>query len=217
MEQLDHNIYYAFEKFFSAYRSLLWEINKKYSLSPIMVQFLKYISEHEEKDKTITNLSLEFSLTKPTVSDAINTLIKKGFLKSKKSKKDSRVKYLYLTPKGERTIKEIKRFESWFYDGLKLFPKKEKSLVYTFLVEILRILKKNGNLDILRSCILCENFEADKYINEENPHYCNLLDIRLNNEQIKIDCGSNRPSEQKANIKGPILLKKEKDIDENIN
>ncbi|MGC8928793.1 MAG: MarR family winged helix-turn-helix transcriptional regulator [Myxococcota bacterium] len=208
MEDLNRKIFYALEKFFSAYRSMLWEINNKYSISPIMVQFLKYISEHNERDSTVTNLSLEYSLTKPTVSDAINTLIKKGFLKSRKSKEDSRVKYLYLTPKGERTIKDINRFESWFYDALKLFPKKQKSIVYTFLVEILRILKKNGSMDILRSCVLCENFEANKYINEENPHFCSLLNLRLNNDQIKIDCPSNKPSELLLREKGHILIMK---------
>lgn len=205
MEEINKKIFYAFEKFFSAYRSRLWDINKKYSISPIMIQFLKYISEHEEKSRTVTNLSLEYSLTKPTVSDAVNVLIKKGYLRQKSSKEDSRIKYLYLTPKGKKIIADIKEFEDWFYSAVDIFPEQEKALVYTFLVEILRILKKNKNIEILKSCIICENFEPAKFEGEENPHFCNLLNIRMSNQDIKIDCPSNRPSETKINFRKPVL------------
>ncbi len=205
MKELNRKIYYAFEKFFSAYRSRLWDINKKYSVSPIMIQFLKYISEHDETNGTVTNLALEYSLTKPTVSDAVNVLIKKGYLKRKSSKEDNRIKYLYLTPKGKKIITDIKEFENWFYSAVDVFHEKEKTLIYTFLIETLRILKQNGNIEILRSCILCENFEPDKFTGEDNPHFCNLLNIRMSNQDIKIDCSSNRPSESKISLRKPVL------------
>ncbi len=191
MEDIDNKIYFAFEKLFAAYRSHQWEINKKYGISPIMIQFLKYINRHDEGSNTITNIALEFSLTKPTVSDAIDTLTKKGFMKKKSSSDDSRVKFLLLTKKGIEVVQEIRKCEDWFFNILCRFSRDEKTHLYTFLIEILRLMRLKGDIEVFKSCAVCENFEPNKFGDSKTPHHCKFLNISFSNDMIKIDCPSN--------------------------
>lgn len=207
MDTLDRKIYFAIERLFVAYRSRQWEINKRYKVSPIMIQFLKHVANHPGRSNTITDISLEYSLTKATISDAVETLIKKGLVKKVKDKEDSRIKHILLTKKGLKITKEVDKFEGWFYSALKRFAEHDKVLIYIFLVELLRILKIRGDLEVLRTCTVCSNFEPYRYGGTERPHYCNLLHIRLSNRQIKIDCPSNNQSLDMMDKEIPLILK----------
>ncbi|MCX7943349.1 MAG: hypothetical protein N2746_02415, partial [Deltaproteobacteria bacterium] len=109
--------------------------------------------------------------------------------------------------KGKRIIREIKEFENWFYQAIDIFPQNHKSFVFTFLIELLKILKQEGNLEVLRSCILCENFEAFRFKGKDKPHFCRLLNLSMDNDQIQIDCTSNRPSDSNLKSREPVLIK----------
>ncbi len=56
---LDRNIFQAFEKLFVVYRAQLWEVSQKHKLSPIMIQFLNYLSylKHGQEQRNTVSLS----------------------------------------------------------------------------------------------------------------------------------------------------------------
>ena len=196
MQDIDMKIYRAIEKLFTIYRSHIWDIAQEEGLSPIMIQFMVYIGNHRPELNTVSMLSKEFSLTKPTISDAIDVLEKKGYISKEKSSKDSRYRYLFLTKKGEDIIDRIQSYEGWFYKAMNRFDIEKRQDVYVFLLELLRILRIEKHTEILNSCVICNNFIKDKYPESKKPHYCNLLKMRFGIKDIRLDCPSNDPIEE---------------------
>lgn len=195
----EQKIFRAFEKLFVVYRAQLWDISQKYKLSPLMIQFLNYLDYRKQEQKqrnTVSYLSSEFRLTKATVSEAVSVLVRKGYVTKKPVNGDSRFKYLALTKEGEEIVGKIKEVERWFRQLLKEFPDKDKEANYIFLIKLLRILKLRGDLAVLRSCLFCVNFEFNKFPGEKKPHYCRLLNLRLAERDVKVDCSFNQEKEK---------------------
>ncbi len=115
---------------------------------------------------------------------------------TKKSiKGDNRFKLLELTKKGEEVATKIQEPERWFRQLLRKFPKRDKEAIYIFLIKLLRILKLRGHLAVLRSCLFCVNFEFNKFPEEKKAHYCRLLNLKLAEKDIKVDCSFNQEKE----------------------
>ena len=73
-QNLDSKISAGIEKLSSVFRVLIWEQAKNLGLSPIQIQILIFLNYHSEHLATVSYLAKEFSLTKPTISDAIKIL-----------------------------------------------------------------------------------------------------------------------------------------------
>ncbi|MCX7974505.1 MAG: MarR family winged helix-turn-helix transcriptional regulator [Candidatus Aminicenantes bacterium] len=207
MTNIDKKIFQAFEKLFAVYRAQLWEIAQKYRLSPIMIQFLNYLKHHQNKGNTISYLSAEFLLTKSTISEAISLLKKRGYIIKEPANLDGRIKYLKLTKRGEEIVAKLQEYEKWFGQVLKKFPEKNKEAIFVFLVELLRLLKLKRNIEVLRSCLFCINFEFNKYPGEKKAHYCRLLNLRLGEKDVQIDCDLNAEAKTYRKELKPIFLR----------
>lgn len=74
-------------------------------LSDLTVRQLYYLDIIKKlSDPTFTDLSEEIGVTKPTITTAVNKLIKQGYLKKVQSIEDRRVYNLLLTEAGKRVV-----------------------------------------------------------------------------------------------------------------
>ena len=74
-------------------------------LSDLTVKQLYYLDMVKKlSNPTFTDLSEEIGVTKPTVTTAINKLIKQGYIKKIQSVEDRRFYNLLLTVAGERVV-----------------------------------------------------------------------------------------------------------------
>ncbi len=78
------------ERISEVFKILLWEKAKLVGLSPIQIQILLFIAYHKRNLCNVSHLAKEFNVTKPTVSDAVKVLNKKGFIIKDFSSSDSR-------------------------------------------------------------------------------------------------------------------------------
>ena len=60
-----------------AYRAQLWNHAKVMGISPIQIQMLIFMRYHLKNMCTVSQLAREFNVAKPTVSDAVQSLLKK--------------------------------------------------------------------------------------------------------------------------------------------
>ncbi len=60
--------------------------------------------------KNMSTIAKELSVTIGTLTIAINSLVKKGYVDRKRSEEDRRVVYISLTPKGEKAYKHHEEF-----------------------------------------------------------------------------------------------------------
>ncbi len=184
--RLEINISEIFERFSRIFKIMQWEVAKKYKLSPIQVQFLIFIKEFPDKFCSVLNISKEFGLKPSTVSDAIKSLERKGYLKKEVNQKDKRNFYIKITNKGKDLEKKIKNWNKNFIDALKKVPKEEKLKVYEILLKILMGLQEMESLPFFQSCINCKNLEIKKN-NKKIEYFCKITEKKLNIMDIKLN------------------------------
>tara|TARA_Y100000816_G_scaffold256827_1_gene210594 strand:- start:898 stop:1341 length:444 start_codon:yes stop_codon:yes gene_type:complete len=96
------------EKIFVTYRESFGDpkkILKKYQLGTAHHKSLHLISFYE--GITISQLLKKLNVTKQSLNRVLNDLKKLEFLEFKKGNKDTRVRHIYLSPKGNKIYNEI--------------------------------------------------------------------------------------------------------------
>ena len=78
---LESKILNGLERLSEALKALLWEKAKTLGISPIQIQILLFVSNHQTDICNVSYLAKEFNLTKATISDSVNVLLKKKYLK----------------------------------------------------------------------------------------------------------------------------------------
>lgn len=74
----------------------------KINLSLSEIHLIEAAAKGGETGRTISDLAAELEITLPSVTVAINKLIKKGYAQKFKSEADGRVVFVKLTPKGRK-------------------------------------------------------------------------------------------------------------------
>ena len=104
----DENLKEFIEKLFIGYRESFGDAKKtldKYSLGIAHHKVIHIISVHE--GITISNLLKKLKVTKQSLNRILNDLVKFNIISFVKDEKDSRMKHVHLTKKGEEVFNEI--------------------------------------------------------------------------------------------------------------
>ena len=104
----DEHLKEFIEKLFIGYRESFGDAKKtldKYSLGVAHHKVIHIISIHE--GITISNLLKKLKVTKQSLNRILNDLIKFDIVSFIKDEKDSRMKHVHLTKKGEEVFNEI--------------------------------------------------------------------------------------------------------------
>jgi len=180
---LDFKIVAGLERLSQVFRILLWEKAKEYSLSPIQIQLLIFIHHHSSEKSTISYLSKEFNLTKPTISDAIKVLEEKKLIKKFTDNTDTRSYTIQLTALGKRIAADVENYADPFSDILKQCTPEDKLTLWENITHMIVKLNQREIISIQRTCFNCIHYTIKGEI-----HFCNLLVQALPSENIRIDC-----------------------------
>lgn len=74
----------------------------KIDLSISELHLLEAVGKNREQGRTISELAQELDITLPSVTVAINKLLKKGYVRKEKSGDDARMVYVVLTKQGSK-------------------------------------------------------------------------------------------------------------------
>ena len=171
------------ERISEVFKTLLWDKAKVVGLSPIQIQLLIFIAFHKQELCNVSHLAKEFNVTKPTVSDAVKVLDKKGMIVKDFSSSDSRSYSIGLSPLGHKMISETDDFADPLKNHLDSFGTTDLESVFKTLSELIYKLNRNGILTVQRNCYGCK-FHGKT----ATADYCNLLEKELLNRDIRLDC-----------------------------
>lgn len=180
---LSSKIVAGLERISEAFKVLLWEKAKLLGLSPIQIQILIFIQYHTLEYCNVSHLSKEFNVTKPTISDAVRVLDKKGLVQKVSSSSDSRSYALQLSDSGQRMVSETENFAHPLKQQLDNLGNNELEQTFNTLSQLIFKLNKIGVLTVQRTCYACKFYD-----NRIEGHYCKLLEKQLPNTEIRIDC-----------------------------
>lgn len=171
------------ERISEAFKVLLWDKAKLLGLSPIQIQILIFIAYHKSELCNVSHLAKEFNVTKPTISDAIRVMDKKGLITKEYSSSDNRSYSIGLSETGTETIREIYDFANPIKMQLNALGNTELESVLITLSKLIYQLNTIGILSVQRTCYGCKF-----YSNDNSKNYCNLLQKELRSKDIRLDC-----------------------------
>ncbi len=187
---LSHKIVFALDKISEYFKNSLREKGKEHKLSPIQIQILLFIDNHDEKHLTVNYISDEFNVTKATVSDSIKALEKKGIVKKIKNNKDSRSFTLELETKGRIIISDISSYPKALKKIIKQVPSQNQDLLWKELYYIINSLQSVGEINVQRMCNTCVYFASNN-----NQPYCNFLKKILEPNNLRLDCSEHKDND----------------------
>lgn len=182
-KDISSKIVAGMERVSEVYKILLWEKAKLVGLSLIQIQILIFIAFHKRELCNVSHLAKEFNVTKPTVSDAIKVLDKKGLILKDYSSFDSRSYSITLSELGTEIISQTYDFSNPLKKQIDSFSSSELESLFVTLSQLIYKLNRNGILSVQRTCYGCKFYQK----NQESD-YCNLLQKELLNREIRLDC-----------------------------
>lgn len=185
----DNKIIAAMVRLSEAIRALQWKESTAGGLTPVQVQILIFLYHHNEGKRTAGYIADEFSISRPTVSDAIMALAAKGLVE-KKANKDKRSQSITLTPKGNNTAEAAANYTNPLKQTLDTLGFMQKDVLLITLTQMVHQLHSQGVLINQRVCFGCKYYSS---IQKPYKHYCRLLKIGMDETDIRIDCHDYEP------------------------
>jgi DNA-binding MarR family transcriptional regulator len=182
---VEDRIVASLEKVSEAFRVLLWEESKRTGLSPIQVQLLVFLLYQPTVRATVTALAREFNMTKPTVSDAIKVLERKGLVVRTGNEADNRSYTLSLTANGRGVAESSGVFANVIKHQVRTLEASQQSGLLQALLEVIHLLQKTGVIHTQRMCKTCRFFAQGK---GKVKHYCALMRQTLHGADLRLDC-----------------------------
>jgi len=191
---VDAKIVASLERLSEVFRVLLWEAAKDRDLSPLQIQLLVYLRHHPPDFGRVGELARRFDLTSATVSDAVGTLAEKGLVEKEPDPNDRRARVLALTDKGTETADELGDWAEAVREGLEGSSEEDKTAVLQVLTDLISALEQQGVITRARMCRTCRFFGEDAHEDPAAPHHCNLLDMPLAPDDLRVDCPEHEPA-----------------------
>lgn len=173
------------ERISQTFRVLLWNESKEHALSPIQIQVLIFLLHHSEEKRKVTYLADEFNMTKATISDTIKTLEQKELVEKHYEPHDTRSYIIQLTKKGKVIANQTSMFTQQLQIPIDKLPAEDKENLLLSLIGIIQHLNKSGVITIQRMCVTCMHYKKGE---SGKQHFCQLLNQKLSNRDLRIDC-----------------------------
>lgn len=175
----------SLERIAQAFRVLLWQESKEFSLSPIQVQVLIFLLHHSEEKRKVSYLADEFNMTKATISDTIKTLEQKNLISKDYEQHDMRSYIINLTNKGKDIAGKTSFFTKEIRTAIDELHQDDKENLLLSLLNIIRHLNKSEVITIQRMCMSCLYYQSS---DNGQKHFCKLLNQDLHIADLRIDC-----------------------------
>ena len=182
---IESKIVASLERVSQAFRVLLWNESKEFSLSPLQVQVLIFLLHHSDEKRKVSYLADEFGMAKATISETIKTLEQKQLIKKEYEPHDTRSYIIHLTKKGKETAEQTSLFAKQIQVPIDNLDSTDKENLLLSLLDIIHHLNKTGIITIQRMCFTCHFYKADK---NGTKHFCGLLNTKLADTELRIDC-----------------------------
>ena len=173
------------ERISTFFRNALQDQAKQLQISPLQAQILIFIANHDAELCTNTDIANEFAVTKPTVSDAIKTLLDKGYLNKKPKPGDARASIFVLTATGQKTVEALLGLTDFFADTMKSMNEASVDTVLDGILSLINQLQASGAL-AMRTCGSCTHLETRGEKTGQN--FCSLMNKPLDRLDVRVDC-----------------------------
>lgn len=168
---------------------LLSEERKRYAalgIQAVHAQILEYLALCNRYSDTPAALTEYLGLTKGTVSQTLQVLERKGYLKKLSDPNDGRVVHLQLLPAGRELLNQVQPLDVFTQAEATLLQKEFKSLRHALgaTLEVLQKANNSKSYGFCQSCIFYKEFDQHMQ--------CGLTNEPLSQEDVSKICREHR-------------------------
>lgn len=144
-EQLNDLIVDAYRSILKVEETIL-KRSDNIDLSINEMHMLEAVGKGTNKPKTISEIAEDLGITLPSVTVAINKLVKKGYVEKLRGEEDARIVYVTLTKQGKK-IDSVHRYfhESMVRSIISGMSEQEQQVLYQGILKLDLFLKKKIN------------------------------------------------------------------------
>ncbi|MFQ5443369.1 MAG: MarR family winged helix-turn-helix transcriptional regulator [Nitrospinales bacterium] len=191
---LDRKLFAGFSKIGLAFKIHRARQGGERGLSPTQGQVLAFLKERMGQATSLSDVADRMGVTLPTVSDSVSGLVKKSLVEKVASPQDGRRLNLTLTSAGQQEAEFQAAWPEFFSMSLQDLKDEEKAVMHRWLLRMIHHLQAQGMIPIVKMCVNCRFFVAQRYSDNDKPHHCAFLDAPIGDADLILDCPDSEPA-----------------------
>lgn len=184
LTDLDARLLLSLQRLSDMLKAMQWEQARLLGITPLQLQILLFVGYHPPAVNKAGNIASELQVSRPTISDAVGTLVTKGLIEMHADRRDRRSFSLVLTETGARVMDQATAYMGQLENVLDKRPAQEKSLLYQSVYSIIAGLTSVEKGGVQRMCFNCAHYRGNK----KRQHECLFLKKPLLSSELQLDC-----------------------------
>lgn len=160
-------------------------------LPELQACILVRIYNSPSQESTVSALANALRLTPPTISDSLKALVKKEYLRRRRSHRDRRVVHFSFTRKGRRAAERLSEWPAAIEESIADLDSTHLHRLMGALTRLLRDMVEGGFAVPETMCASCDHFEVESW--EADRYLCSLTGRDFGSEGLHTECNRHAP------------------------
>lgn len=174
-------------------RSQAWEGAAGTGIHPTQAQVLVFLARSRPPGLRLSELADRLAVTRPTASESVTALERKGLLERQADPQDGRAVRITLTAAGRKAAAGLAEWPDLLLEVVADLDQGEKGALLRVLMKLIRGLQLRGEISPQRMCVTCRFFQPDVHDDVMKPHHCGYVDAPFGDGQLRMDCPEHEP------------------------
>jgi DNA-binding MarR family transcriptional regulator len=184
LTDLDARLVLSLQRLSDMLKAMQWEQARLLGITPLQLQILLFVGYHSPAVNKAAHIAAELQVSRPTISDAVGTLVTKGLLEVHANERDRRSFSLVLTATGKEMLEKAGEYMRQIEALLDNKSAQEKTVLYQAVYSIIAGLITPDKGGVQRMCYNCAHYNGNK----KRQHECMFLKKRLLSAELQLDC-----------------------------
>lgn len=171
-----------------ALKSQSWQDAGQQGLTPTQGQILSLLIDKGEIGMRLSDVAKNLAVTAATASDAVTSLLEKGFVQKTRSPQDGRAIAITLTTAGQKAAAQTSSWSNFLLDTIDELSPEEQAIFLRVLIKMIRSLQEQGQISVANMCVTCSFFRPHRYSNPDRPHHCVLVNAPFGDRHLRLNC-----------------------------
>ncbi len=155
---LEHRLAAALERVGAAAQTLLRSAALAEGLSATQVQLLLQLAGRRDGDHEPAGLARRFDVSRPTITDAVAALERKGLVARAAHTEDGRRRVLSLTARGHAVARRLVNWDRQLVEAVDRLPHASQASTLQAALDVIAELVNDGVVSVARMCTTCTFF-----------------------------------------------------------
>lgn len=171
-----------------AVKSLQWQRGEVFHLTPLQQHILYELKRQPGRTLTIGALARNIGVKPPTITEAVKTLMAKGFVEKSKGTEDGRFHCVRLISPDPNNVIGNPDWADALRDAISGLTEEEQKALLKLTIRLIEQFQRRGIVQRARICSFCTYFRPEMFPNSPQPHYCAFVGLPMGDGDIQTDC-----------------------------